>query len=486
MLRQLLTESLVLSIVGAGLGILLCGIAVKFLAGLSAENLPRSGEIRMDGTVVTFAVLLSTITALVFGLAPAMRLSGSGLHEVLKEAGRGSRGSRRQSRVRGILVISELAISLTLLIGCGLLTRSFHRLRSVSPGFGVNNLVTAQVPLPDNKYPTAKSRNLLSAQLLQQVGSSPEAASVALCTTLPLGGNGWEPWTSIVPAGRPFTPEETIETQYRLVSLNYFRTMQIPVIEGRTFDRSDGLTGGRTVVLSQSMARRLWPNGDPIGKQILFGPKAAAEVIGVVGDLKLHGLDSPDDIADYVPIAANPPDSLTIVARKSSDQANLAARIRVVVQSIDHDLPVVRLCTMDDILARTLEQRTFALILLSAFAGVALILAAVGAYGVIACSVAERGREIGIRMALGAVRRDVLTAVVRQAGTLAFVGVAIGLLTSVALGRIMRPLLFQISPTDPVTLMIVSAFLMCVSLAAAYLPARRAAGIDPAQALRCE
>ncbi|HYL98176.1 MAG TPA: ABC transporter permease, partial [Blastocatellia bacterium] len=430
MLRQLLTESLVLSGLGAGLGVLLCLATMKPLVILCTDNLPRAGEIRMDGRVLALAAVLSIVTALVFGLAPGSRLAGSRLNEALKEGGRGNRGGRHQNRVRSLLVVSELAISLTLLIGCGLLMRSFHRLRSVSPGFDTHDLLTARIPLPEAKYKTPQSRMLFGAQLLRQLNSSPETGSAALCTTLPLGGNGWEPWTDIVPAGHPFTPEETIETQYRLVSLDYFRTMRIPVIEGRTFDRMDGVTAHQIVVLSQSMARKLWPNEDPIGKQILFQPTYAADVIGVVGDLKLHGLDSPDDMAIYTPVAQNPPDVLTLVARKSSKEANLAARIKDVVKSIDKDLPVDRMRTMDEIRSRTLEQRTFNLVLLSLFAGVALVLAAIGTYGVIAYSVAERGQEIGVRMALGALRRDVLLGVVGRAVSLSFVGITVGLLSS--------------------------------------------------------
>jgi putative ABC transport system permease protein len=488
LLRQLLTESFALSVLGGAVALLLAFGVVKLLVKLAPGNIPRLQEVGLDPSVVGFTILLSILTAFLFGLAPALRLSESAFAESLKDAGRRARGSRRHAATRSILVVSELAISLVLLTGCGLLIRSFHKLRSVNPGFNSSNLVTADVVLIEPKDAIPGARKRFYDQVYHQIGSLGGVASVALTNFLPLGGGDFS-CDGFVPEGRPFNREEQVGAQYRRVSPGYFRTMQIPLIQGREFNDYDGSNSQKVCIVSQTMARHLWPDQDPIGKILMSGENNRPVpnlVVGVVGDVKMLELDDRADMAVHVPCAQDPLPFLIVVARTASDRSQLAASIKDLVRSVDKDSPVSNIQTMDEVMERTLALRKFSLILVSAFAGLALLLAAVGAYGVISYSVAERTQEIGVRMALGATRMRIVSLVVGQGFRLGFVGIAIGLVGAFALTRLIAALLFEISPTDTVTFVLVAGFLFAVSLLASYLPARRATRVDPMRALRFE
>jgi predicted permease len=487
LIRQLLTEGLLLSTLGGVVGILVASAAVRFLIKLDPGNIPRLGDVGLDTRVIGFTVLLSLGTTIIFGLAPALRISQTSLIETIKDAGRGPQRGRRHARIRNFLVVSELAFSLMLLIGCGLLMRSFYRLSSVKSGLDPDNVTTAKITLPSSRYGTPESSSLFYDRLLERIRALPGAGSAAVCSLLPFSGGGSVEWWGSVPEGQPFTPEASVVAQHRRVSPGYFRTMQIPLVEGRDIDEFDRENRPPVVILSQSMARRLWPGDDPIGKRILFNPQGPpTEVVGVVSDVTWAGLEIPDDMATYVPFAQEPFNHMVIVARGATEHANLAGAMKELVQTIDKEVPVHDIKTLNQFRDKTLSGHRFNLLLLSIFAGVALMLAAVGTYGVISYSVAERTQEIGLRLALGAARSDVIALVVGQSARLAFIGVAFGLAGAFAVTRVLESVLYKVKPTDPATFAAVSVFLLIVSVVAAYVPVKRAARIDPMVALRYE
>jgi putative ABC transport system permease protein len=488
LLRQFLSESLVLSIMGGAVALVVAFAVVRILIGLAPANIPRLNEIGLDRDVIGFTILLSILTSLIFGLTPALRLSGQAFAEALKAAGRGPRGGRRHTATRRLLVISELAISLMLLTTCGLLIKSFYRLRSVNPGFDPTNLVGADVVLPEPEDNAPNSRKLFYDRVYRQLASIQGAKSVALTSVLPIRG-GDSSWYGYVPEGRPFTRDEQVGGQYRRVSPGYFSAMRIPLVQGREFDDLDGRPAQQVVIISQTMARRLWPDETAIGKHLLSGDRVHTDarlVVGVAADVKRDALDNPDDYAVYVPCAQDPGPFWIVVARAASDRSSLGASIKSAIQSVDSDLPVYNIRTMDQALDGYLALRKFNLMLVSAFAGLALLLAAVGAYGIISYSVAERTQEIGVRMALGATRIRIMSLIVGQGFRLALVGTAIGLAGACGLTRVIAALLFNVSPTDPATFALVAAFLFAISMLASYVPASRATRVDPMRALRSE
>jgi putative ABC transport system permease protein len=488
LLRQFLTESVVLSVLGGGIALPIAFAVIRVLVRLAPDNIPRLQEVGLDPAVVAFTICLSILTALIFGVVPALRLSKSSFAESLKEAGRGASGSRHRAATGRLLVVSELAISLVLVTGGALLIKSFYNVRSVNPGFNPANLVMADVVLLEPKD-KAGARKTFYDQVYQQVRSLDGAASVALTNTLPLGGGGDYSWDGFVPEGRPFNREEQVGAAYMRTSPGYFKTMQIPLIRGREFSEFDGGNTQKVCILSQTMARELWPDQDPIGKTLMSGENhrpVPHVVVGVVGDVKRFELSIPDYMTVYVPCAQDPLPFLIVVARSPSDRSQLGASIKDLIGSVDKDLPVYNIRTMDEVMERTLALRKFSLILVSTFAGLALLLAAVGAYGVISYSVAERTQEIGVRMALGATHMRIVSLVVGQGFRFALVGTAIGLAGAFALTRLISTLLFEVSPTDPVILALVAGFLFAVSLLASYIPARRATRVDPMRALRAE
>jgi len=488
LLRQFLTESFVLSVLGGGAALPIAFAVIRVLVRLAPRNIPRLQEVGLDPSVVVFTICLSVMTALIFGIVPALRLSRSSFAESLKEAGRGASGSRGRAATGRLLVVSELAISLVLVTGGALLLKSFYNLRSVNPGFNPANLMMADAILLEPKDKPG-ARKTFYDQVYERIRSLPGAASVAVTNTLPLGGGGDYSWDGFVPEDRPFSREEQVGAQYWRASPGYFKTMQIPLIRGREFSEFDGSNTQKVCIVSQAMAQQLWPDQDPIGKTLMSGENHRPVphlVVGVVGDVKRFELNIPDYLAVYIPCAQDPLPFLIVVARTASDRSQLGASIKDLVRSIDEDLPVYNIRTMDDEVERTLALRKFSLILVSAFAGLALLLASVGAYGVISYSVAERTQEIGVRMALGATHMNIVSMVVGQGFRFALVGTVLGLAGAVALTRLISTLLFEVSPTDPVILALVAGFLYAVSLLASYIPARRATRVDPMRALRAE
>ncbi|HXI92435.1 MAG TPA: FtsX-like permease family protein, partial [Blastocatellia bacterium] len=387
-------------------------------------------------------------------------------------------GSRRF--LRGLLVISEIALSLILLIGAGLLGRSFIALLSVDPGFRTENLLTMEISLPQYKYSKENQRTEFFRQLLERAGSLPGVRSVGLTTVLPLSGN--ESKNSFGIEGR-----ENADANWaslRLISPDYFRTMAIPLRTGRSFETRDAKDPSDSVIINETLARRFWPDEDPVGKRILFGDSGPT-IVGVVGNIKHAGLDAEYEPEIYLPFA-DQSSHRVLVARADSEAIALAGPLRALVHSIDKDQPVDNFSTMEEVASRSVAQPRFLAILLGVFATVALALAAVGVYGVVAFSVAHRTREMGIRMALGAQPRDIVQLVLGEGMALAVIGVATGLLGAFAITRLMSTLLYRVSAADPLTFIVISLLLAGVALGASFIPARRAMKVDPMVALRHE
>jgi predicted permease len=488
-IRQLLTESLLLSAAGGAAGLLLAVCGARLLVAISPDDIPRLSEINLDGRVLIFACVVSLATGLVFGLAPALQASKLNLNESLKEGARGSSEGFRRNRVRSLLVISELALALVLLIGAGLLIKSFIRVRSVDPGFNPEGILTVELSLPYKKYRLPQARVAFFDELMARLESLPGAQSAGLTLNLPLNGGGISAWHGVVLEGHPITPEEMTQTENRIISPSYFRTMGIPLLKGREFTAQDNRQDAPHIVtVSDTLAKRLWPDEDPIGKRIRFGHDEpfAREVVGVVGDVKRFGLEGAEDWATYVPYAQQPWTEMVIVARAASEPASLAGAIKAAVQAVDKDQPIHNAKTLDAIIANSTSQRRFNLLLLAVFAAVALILAAVGIYGVMSYSVTRRTHEIGIRMALGATPRDVLGMIVGQGLALASVGVGVGVAAAYGVTRVLESLLYGVSPTDPLTFAATALLLASVAVAASFIPARRATRVDPMVALRYE
>ncbi|HKF56650.1 MAG TPA: ADOP family duplicated permease, partial [Blastocatellia bacterium] len=485
LVRQLLTEGVLLSILGGAVALPLAVAGVRLLVKLAPSDIPRLDDVRLDSGVIAFTIILALGTTLIFGLAPALRISETTSAGALKDAGRGIK-SGRHAGVRNALVVVEVALSLVLMVGSGLLIRSFYKLRSVDPGFNPDHLIKAELALPELKYKTPETWRAFADRLEQDLASQPGVSSTAVCLTLPLNASWFNTWNWIGHEGQPYTQATNVASQYRPVSDGYFQAMQIPLLEGRNFNQFDTSKSAQVVILTQSMAHSLFPDEDAVGKRILFGPKNPVEIIGVVGDVKRVGLDTPDDMASYVPFSQSPAPFMVIVARSLSYPSSLATAISDAVHLIDKDLPVSKIATMDEALDVTLAERRFYLLLMCGFAALALVLAAVGTYGVISYSVTERTHEVGIRMALGATRTVVTRLVIGQALKFGAIGVAVGVVAAIGLTRIMKTLLFEVSPTDPVTLGLVAMFLIIISVMAAYVPALRATRIDPNHALRYE
>jgi putative ABC transport system permease protein len=490
LLRQLLTESVLLATLGGAAGTLLAGLSLDALLGLQPEGVPRLADVRIDRAVVGFALLLSLATGLLFGAFPALHAMRRATAQSLREGARGLLG-HRGGGMRNGLVVGQMALAMMLLAGAGLLIRSFSQLRRVDPGFATDNGLTFRIALPENTYDEPR-RAAFFDDLVARLAALPGVRSVGGVTGLPLSGTRFslsftvEGWPEVPPAQQP-------SLEVRVATPEYFRTMGIPVKRGRAFGAADRTGSTQVVVLSETAVKRYFPSENPLGKRITIGwgrgegkPKAGGEVVGIVGDVKEQGLGTPTLPEIYVPHAQLPTQMLDLVVRTAVDPRSLAAPARAAVQALDPELPVARLRTLDDVVARSISEPRFYVLLLAAFAGVALVLAALGIFGVMSYAVVERSREIGIRLALGARPADVLDSVLRRALLLVLAGVAAGLCGALALSRTMAHLLFNLSPTDPRTLVETAALLVVVALAASYLPARRATRVDPLIALRSE
>jgi putative ABC transport system permease protein len=481
--RQLLTESVLLAVIGGALGLLLAKWGVKAILAISPNSIPRAQEVGLDGRAVAFTVLISIVTGIVFGLAPALQASRLDLNESLKEAGRGSTGRRHW--FRSSLVVSEIALTLVLLVGAGLLIRSFYHLQKVDPGFISDNLLTFNVSLPQSKYSTEPQRINFYDQVLLKIRALPGVEAVGMASGLPLGNNGWQ--SGFVIEGRPAPPPgQNPLTEVAYVSPDYFHAMRMTFLKGRNFSEQDIKSAPRVTIIDEEFARRHWPESDPIGQQIRVGGNPTT-IIAIVRRVKMEGLATDSNrVQSYYPYQQNPLGGMTIVLRTKGDPAELATSARLQVQSVDKDQPIFLVQTMEQIWNDSIAPERLNLMLLIIFAGVALALAAIGIYGVMAYSVTQRTHEIGVRMALGAQRTDILKHVVGQGMLLVIIGIAIGLGTAFAVTRLMKSLLFGVSASDPMTFSAVAIMLALIALFACFFPARKAMKVDPMVALRYE
>jgi putative ABC transport system permease protein len=489
-IRQLLTESVLLGVAGGSLGILVGYWAVEAIRGANpgeaARFAPGWNHLGINLPVLAFTFLLSVLSGVLFGLAPAWQLSKPDLNSALKEGGR--QGASGSHRLRGLLVVSEVALSLMLLISAGLLIRSFLQLVKTDPGFNSENLMTMSLVLPAAKYKDEPQRAAFYSELVQRVEGLPGVESAAAVNHLPLGGsNSSNPF--LVEGTPEPPPGQQFSGRYRVCTPNYFRTMGIAVLKGRGFTDQDKAGSQPVIIVNETLARKYWPNTDPIGKRMRYpGPLEQnpwMQVVGVVQDVK-HELNLPVTADYYVPHAQDAWQSMVLVAKTKVEPAAMAAPIRQQVWSIDKDQPVFDVKTMREVRAISLALYSFSSVMLSIFAGVALLLAAIGIYGVMSYAVTQRTQEIGIRMALGARVMDVLKLVVRNGMSLALIGVVVGLAGAFALTRLLASLLVGVTPTDVGTFSIVTLGLLLVALLACYIPARRATKVDPLVALRYE
>jgi len=482
--RQLLTESVLLALLGGGVGLLLAFWGMESLLALAPEDLPRIKDVALDARVLGFTLVVTLMTGVIFGLAPALQASSPNLNETLKEAGRGTTAGRH--RVRNSLVIVEVALALMLLICSGLMIRSFIRLQRVNPGFNPNNALVVNIALPGRKYPNSDHHLAFFSQLVERTSALPGVVAAGLTQSLPIQGDYLLGFN--IQGRPPAPPGEDKSTNYYAVTPGYFKAMGIPLLRGRLFTEQDNNNAARVAIINETMARQYFPDEDPIGKGISVtqGPERFREIVGIVGDVKQYGLAQPSTLQTYDPYLQMPFSGVTLVVRTENNPASLSGAIRSEVLAIDREQPVSRIRTLDQIISGSVQQQRFLMLLLGVFAAVALILAAVGLYGVMSYAVTQRTHEIGIRMALGANAGNVLRLVVGHGMMLAMIGVAIGLAGAFAVTRLMATLLFSVSTTDPVTFAGISVLLTGVALVACLGPAHRATRVDPMVALRHE
>ncbi len=491
LLRQLLTESITLSVLGGAAGILVGSWGVNALLALNPIPLPRYNQISVDWTVLAFALGASVVTGIVFGLAPAWQSLRVDLNSALKEGGRGAVADSGQRRLSRLLVITEMAMAMVLLIGAGLLLRSFAHLLDVKPGFTTENLLTMQIGLPNASYQEPQKRAAFFQQLETSLRGAPEVASVGIVTRLPLMSSMNNITSFLAIEGREVPAGERPEIDFRRASTSYFQTMGIPLLSGRLVTEQDVTNNSRFVLINEAMAKRFWPGEDPIGKRISTIVSSGQQIpwqtiVGVVGNVRHMGLDIEPRPEIYYHTNTQPPFGPVVVIRTTSDPKRLISIVRAKIRELDRDVPVSNVNTMEQLVAQSVAQRRFGMFLLGIFALLALVLAAIGIYGVVSYSVTQRTQEIGVRMALGASASDVMKMVLRNGMTLALVGVGLGLVGALGLTRLMSRLLFEVTPTDLTTFALVSAGLIVVALLACYLPARRAMKVDPLEALRYE
>jgi putative ABC transport system permease protein len=509
LIRQLLTESLLLGLAGGALGLLLAVWGVDVLVGLG-PNVPRLGEIAIDRTVLSFTFALAILTSIIFGLVPAWQSSKTDLSEALKESGRNSTGGVRRRLLGNSLVVVEVALSFVLLVGAGLMINSLLRLQRVNPGFRTAHILTMQLSLPAAKY--APDRPELTAgffeQLIARVKALPGVEAASVTSALPLTNSGWGKLFTLEDRPAPKSLDEVPGGQYRQVSPDYFGTLAIPILKGRPFNERDTHDTLAVAVINETLARGFFPDADPIGKRLYLGPPEELvppgilppgfrfqhfTIIGVIGDVRHSGLNQPlapeiytlheQELATKF---ANPSASMYLAVRTTVEPSSVVGAIRHEVQELDREQPVASVATMEELLATSLSQSRFSTLLLGVFAGVALILAAVGIYGVMAYSVAQRTHEIGLRVALGAQSGDVMKLVIRQGLMLTIGGITIGLGAALLITRVMTSLLYGVTATDPFTFAFIPLLLTGVALAACFIPARRAMRVDPMVALRYE
>jgi putative ABC transport system permease protein len=488
MVRQLLTESLLLATIGGAIGLALAAAGLRLLVGLTGEDLPRSGQIRIDAIALGFTLLISLLTGLMFGILPAAH-SGKDLAENLKEGGRGSTEGARRNRLRRVLVVAEVAIAIVLLSSAGLLIQSLRNLQQVPPGFNPQNVLSFTVGVSDAKYSIAQQPRFFR-DLVARMNALPGVRSASAVYPLPLSAD--RIGVTFETEGRPIPQSDLPSSEYRAVGVDYFRTMGIPLVKGRDFTAQDEAGSLPVIIVNELFAQRFFPGEDPIGKRIKPGiridsnPPLMREIVGVVGDVKWKSLSAEATPEYYAPESQAPFDTMAIVVRTENDPRSIAGAIRGEVSALDKDVPPYNVGTLQEYVEKSVAQPRLNTLLLVIFAGIALVLTAIGLNGVISYSVTQRTHEIGVRVALGARRGDVLGMVVRQGMVLTAIGIGLGLAGAFALTRLMTSLLYGVSATDPVTFLLISILLSAVALVACIVPARRATRVDPIVALRYE
>ncbi len=483
-IRQLLVESLLLAVLGSAAGLLVAIWGVELLEAMKPATIMKAQEASIDARALWFAVATSLLTGILFGLAPALQSSKPDLQIALKAS---ERTVTARSRLRGLLVVSEITLALVLLVCAGLLIKSFVRLLNVSPGFDDGNLITMMVPAAGTKYRDEDTVRRFYREVLDRVSSLPGVQSAGVVSNLPFSENGDRSGFHI--EEKPLqNPADSPSVERYGVSPDYLRAMRIRLLRGRGFNEQDNSDAPLVALISETTARRFWPGEDPLGKRIRLGSidNPLRTIVGVVSDVRHNSLEDAPDTQAYVPHAQWTGSFMQLVARASADPAGVINAIRGEIKAVDKDIPVYQVATMERLVATATSQRRFTMALVGAFAGLSLVLAGLGIYSVIAYSVAQRTREIGLRMALGAVDRDVLRLIIGQGMKLALIGLALGLSASLALTRLMKSLIFGVSATDPMTFGLVSLSLVAVVLLACWIPARRATKVDPMIALRCD
>ena len=489
LLRQLLTESVLLALAGGLLGLAIAYWSIKTLSA-ALPNIPHSSDLGIDGTVMVFTLGLSVVTGLLFGAVPALQTSRTNLHETLKEGGRSGSADVSGNSMRRVLVVGEVALALTLLVGAGLLIKSVARLQHVSPGFDPDRVLTFDVSLPNAKYPSDTVRQLFFQSMINQVSHVPGVAAVGGTTNLPFGG--WSTGSFQVEGYQPSANQPGPWGDIRAVTPDYFRAMRTPLLQGRAFTASDLLGSQAVAIIDQEFVRKYYADQNPLGKRITFGARPGKQpewitIVGVVGHMMAEALDAKPRVQLYLPYAqrADIP-FMSVAVRTTGDPLLMTRPVRDAIHGVDKDLPISNVKSMDDLLESSLGQRRLSMILLGAFSAIAMLLASIGIYGVLAYTVTQRSRELGIRMALGAARGRVLSLVIRQGMTLAVIGIIIGLVGAFALTRLLGSQLYSVTATDPATFIGVSLLLATIALVATLVPALRATRVDPVVALREE
>ena len=486
LIRQLLTESLLLAAIGAALGLVMAWQGTRLLMTLDPSILPRAKEIALDGRVLAFTAAIAVFTGILFGLAPAIQMAKTDLMQALREGSRGNALGFRRNRLRSVLVMGEVALALVLLSGAGLLMRSFYRLQSMDTGFDPHGLLTFRTNLPRATYKDDAARVAFYRRALERLRALPGVSVAGAAQIFPLAGDDYI--LSFVQIGKPPVPVgNQPSAAYYAATPGYFGALRIPIKRGRDFTEHDDAESPAVAIISESMARQFYPGEDPLGQRIQVGNGSRpAEIVGIVGDVRDQELERKGMPAVYEPAAQVPFGSMYYGVRSEGDPAGLISGVRAAIRELDPELPVDAIGTVDALVANSLSQRRFSLLLMAVFAGLALVLAMVGIYGVISYSVAQATREIGIRVALGAARGDVLRMVFGYGGLLLAVGLGIGIAAAMAAGRLLQSQLFEVRPADPATFVAVAAVLLITGLVACAVPAVRAMRVDPLVALRNE
>jgi len=489
LIRQVLVESVLLALMGGGAGLLLGSWGMDALIALKPEDLPRVENVHLDAPVLVFTFALSLVTGVAFGILPAWQTTRVEINGMLNSAGRSVTSAR--SHFRNILVVAELGLALVLLIGAGLLGKAFWRLTSVSPGFNPQNVLTMRVDLPEARYKTVKPQTQFREQVLENMNALP-GVQAAMVSEMPLGGNAIN-HNFIIEGRPPVTLGEEPELYSRSIAGDYFKVLSIPIVQGRALTLQDRADAPLVGVINESMARQYFPGASPLGTRIRWARNEGVEwitIVGVVGNVRHFGLANSEEPAIYTPYAQSGQEwkrwSEIVVRGPGTGAPAFINQLKAAVWKVDPAIPVTKVRSMSEVMSVSLAEQRFNTLLLGVFAGVALLLASVGLYGVLAFSVAQRTREIGIRMALGARARDVLRLVLRQGLTLSLIGVAAGVCVSLAATRVLAGLLYGVAPTDPATFAALALLLIAVALAACFVPARRALQVDPMVALRYE